>query len=62
MAIVLHHLADLPVAQVAQESGLSVSAVKQQLVRGRAALADSLADGGAIGTGEAALVRREEER
>ena len=62
VAIVLHHLADLPVAQVAQETGLSVSAVKQQLVRGRAALAESLADGGAIGTGEPALVRREEER
>lgn len=62
VAIVLHHLADLPVAQVAQETGLSVSAVKQQLVRGRAALFESLADGGAIGTGEPAIVQREEER
>jgi len=44
VAIVLHHLADLPVAQVAAETGASVSAVKQQLVRGRAALAVSLAD------------------
>jgi RNA polymerase sigma-70 factor, ECF subfamily len=60
VAIVLHHLADLPVAQVAQETGLSESAVKQQLVRGRAALTDSLAVGGAIGTGEPALVRPEE--
>jgi RNA polymerase sigma-70 factor (ECF subfamily) len=62
VAIVLHHLADLPVAQVAQETGLSVSAVKQQLVRGRAALADSLTDGAALGSGEPALARREEER
>ena len=44
VAIVLHHLADLPVAQVAEETGASVSAVKQQLVRGRAALAGFLAD------------------
>ena len=44
VAIVLHHLADLPVAEVAAETGASVSAVKQQLVRGRAALAVSLAD------------------
>jgi RNA polymerase sigma-70 factor (ECF subfamily) len=45
VAIVLHHLADLPVAQVAEETGASVSAVKQQLVRGRAALSGLLADG-----------------
>lgn len=61
VAIVLHHLADLPVAQVAQETGVSVSAVKQQLVRGRAALAQSLADGRAS-TAEPALVRPEEKR
>ncbi len=44
VAIVLHHLADLPVEQVAKETGASVSAVKQRLVRGRAALAVLLAD------------------
>lgn len=42
VAIVLHHLADLPVNEVARETGSSVSAVKQQLVRGRAALAGFL--------------------
>ncbi len=61
VAIVLHHLADLPVAQVAQETGATVSAVKQQLVRGRAALAESLADG-RESTAEPALVRPEEKR
>lgn len=44
VAIVLHHLADLSVQQVAHETGASVAAVKQQLVRGRAALAHLLAD------------------
>ena len=44
VAVVLHHLADLPVEEVARETGASVSAVKQQLVRGRAALAGLLAD------------------
>lgn len=44
VAIVLHHLADLPVEQVAEETGASVSAVKQQLSRGRAALAGFLND------------------
>lgn len=42
VAIVLHHLADLTVEQVAGETGASVSAVKAQLVRGRAALAQLL--------------------
>lgn len=44
VAIVLHHLADLPVQQVADETESSVSAVKKQLARGRAALAGLLAD------------------
>ena len=44
VAVVLHHLADLSVEEVARETGASVSAVKQQLVRGRAALAGLLAD------------------
>ena len=43
-AVVLHHLADLSVEQVAAETGASVSAVKQQLVRGRAALAELLGE------------------
>ena len=33
VAIVLHHLAPLPAAQVAEETGASVSAAEQQLVR-----------------------------
>lgn len=42
VAIVLHHLADLSVEQVAAETGAGVSAVKAQLTRGRAALATVL--------------------
>ena len=38
-ALVLHHLADLPVAQVAEETGVPVGTVKARLSRGRAALA-----------------------
>ena len=38
-AIVLHHLADLPVAEVAAETGAPVGTVKARLARGRAALA-----------------------
>ena len=44
VAIVLHHLADLSVQEVADETGASASAVKQQLARGRVALAELLAD------------------
>ena len=44
VAIVLHHLVDLSVEQVAAETGASVSAVKAQLARGRAALAIFLSD------------------
>jgi RNA polymerase sigma-70 factor (sigma-E family) len=40
--VVLHHLADLPVAEVAQLTNCSVDAVKTRLVRGRRALADLL--------------------
>jgi RNA polymerase sigma-70 factor, ECF subfamily len=43
-AVVLHHLVDLPVEEVAAETGSSVAAVKKQLERGRAALADLLED------------------
>lgn len=43
-AIVLHHLCDLEVKQVAAETNLPVGTVKAQLSRGRAALARILAD------------------
>ena len=43
-AVVLHHLVDLPVEDVAAETGSSVAAVKKQLERGRAALAALLED------------------
>lgn len=43
-AIVLHHLADLTVAEVARELGVPVGTVKARLSRGRAALAVLLAD------------------
>lgn len=43
-AIVLHHLADLPVAQVAAETGAPVGTVKARLSRGRAALAEHLGE------------------
>lgn len=44
VAIVLHHLMDLSVEQVAQETGAPVGTVKARLSRGRAALAVLLAD------------------
>jgi len=56
VSIVLHHLADLSVTQVAEETGASVSAVKQQLVRGRAALAGMLAEGPPVERPQPALV------
>ncbi|GAA1406727.1 SigE family RNA polymerase sigma factor [Kitasatospora putterlickiae] len=43
-ALVLHHMCDLSVEQVAAETGSSVSAVKSRLARGRTALAARLAD------------------
>ncbi|MGR6319712.1 SigE family RNA polymerase sigma factor [Micromonospora soli] len=42
--VVLHHLADLPVSEVAAVLGCSVEAVKTRLVRARRALADHLGD------------------
>ena len=42
MAIVLHHLCDLSVEQVASETGARVGTVKARLSRGRAALAKLL--------------------
>jgi RNA polymerase sigma-70 factor, ECF subfamily len=63
-AIVLHHLADLPVERVAEETGSSVSAVKKQLVRGRAAMAVLLSDDqlATEDPGHAELTMREGER
>ncbi|QIX28229.1 SigE family RNA polymerase sigma factor [Nocardioides sp. JQ2195] len=43
-AIVLHHLCDLSVADVAHETGVPVGTVKARLSRGRAALAVLLDD------------------
>ncbi len=43
-ALVLHHLVDLPVAEVARETGVAEGTVKARLSRGRAALAELLAD------------------
>lgn len=42
-AIVLHHLLDLPVAQIASEIGVPEGTVKARLARGRRALAELLA-------------------
>jgi RNA polymerase sigma-70 factor, ECF subfamily len=44
MALVLHHLVDLPIAEVALETGVAVGTVKARLSRGRAALAHLLVD------------------
>jgi len=43
-AIVLHHLADLPVHEVARETGVPEGTVKARLSRGRTALAALLSD------------------
>lgn len=43
-ALVLHHIADLPVAAVASECGVAEGTVKARLSRGRAALAVLLRD------------------
>ena len=43
-AIVLHYLCDLPVAQVATETGAPEGTVKARLARGRATLARYLSD------------------
>ena len=42
-AVVLHHLLDLPVDQVAVELGVPVGTVKSRLARARGALATRLA-------------------
>jgi RNA polymerase sigma-70 factor (ECF subfamily) len=43
-AIVLHHLCDLSVSEIAIETGVPIGTVKARLSRGRAALATLLAD------------------
>ncbi|MFC4784278.1 RNA polymerase sigma factor [Nocardioides sp. MAHUQ-72] len=43
-ALVLHHIADLPVHQVAREVGVPEGTIKARLSRGRAALAALLSD------------------
>jgi RNA polymerase sigma-70 factor (ECF subfamily) len=62
MAIVLHHLVDLPVEQVAAETGSSAAAVKKQLTRGRSALSVLLADDGPESAEPAALTLRKDQR
>jgi RNA polymerase sigma-70 factor (sigma-E family) len=42
--VVLHHLADLSTAQIADELGVSEGTVKSRLARGRSQLADMLDD------------------
>jgi RNA polymerase sigma-70 factor (sigma-E family) len=49
-AIALHHLADLPVAEVAEITGVAVGTVKARLARGRAQLAALLADAPEVAT------------
>jgi RNA polymerase sigma-70 factor, ECF subfamily len=43
-AVVLHHLADLTVAEIARQEGVAEGTVKSWLHRGRAALAATLSD------------------
>ena len=42
--MILHHLEDLPVEQTAKALGISLSAVKMRLSRGRAMLKERLED------------------
>jgi RNA polymerase sigma-70 factor (ECF subfamily) len=62
VAIVLHHLVDLPVEQVAAETGSSAAAVKKQLTRGRSALSVLLEDDGPESAEPAALTLRKDQR
>ena len=50
-ALVLHHIADLPVAQVAAEVGVPEGTIKARLSRGRTALAELLADDAGLAGG-----------
>ena len=49
--VVLHHLADLSVAEIAADLGLPVGTVKSRLGRGRARLGELLAEGEEWGHG-----------
>lgn len=49
-AVVLHHLCDVPVRDIATETGVAVGTVKARLSRGRAALAALLASDQEEGT------------
>ncbi|MFK3981769.1 SigE family RNA polymerase sigma factor [Micromonospora sp. NPDC050397] len=59
-ALVLHHLADLPVTEVAAALGVPVGTVKARLSRGRALLARELTDGPADEKGTQATSRKGE--
>lgn len=50
-ALVLHHIADLPVQEVARETGVPEGTVKARLSRGRAALAALLEDAAGLQEG-----------
>ena len=56
-AVVLHHLCDLSVEQVASETGAPVGTVKARLSRGRAALARWLSEADELGEREEDCVR-----
>jgi RNA polymerase sigma-70 factor (ECF subfamily) len=56
-AVVLHHLCDLSVEQVASETGAPVGTVKARLSRGRAALARRLGEADELGEREDDRVR-----
>ncbi len=49
-ALVLYHLCELTVAQIADETGVPAGTVKARLARGRRALAPHLSDSGATST------------
>ena len=53
-ALVLHHLCDLPVVDVAREVGVPEGTIKARLSRGRAALATLLATAGTEATANGA--------
>jgi RNA polymerase sigma-70 factor (ECF subfamily) len=42
--LLLHHLMDRSLAEIAEETGTNVNTVKSRLLRGRAALAEALSD------------------
>lgn len=58
-ALVLYHLCDRTVAEIAAESAAPIGTVKARLARGRAALAPYLADSAAVAAG-AGTGRRED--